>query len=96
MGRTPECPRSEKGDRNELWDYVRYLESEIERLKEGRFTQEEFQNLCHNFDTSDVCRFREGCRQYQLQLFGREALNAAVVQEVSETLTQFVKEIRTL
>ncbi len=48
------------------------LLAEIQRLKEGRFTEEEFQNLCHNFSACDRQRFQEGCRQYQEKLFGPE------------------------
>lgn len=35
------------------------LEEEITRLKSGDFTEEEFQNLCHNFDESDKDRLHE-------------------------------------
>lgn len=49
------------------------LEREIERLKAGRFTEEEFQNLCHNFTPDDACRFKKGCEEYQKKLFGDKA-----------------------
>ncbi len=45
--------------------------NEIERLKCGDFTEEEFQNLCHNFTEEDVCRFKKGCEQYQKKLFSK-------------------------
>lgn len=46
------------------------LLKEITRLKEGNFTEEEFQNLCHNFSADDKCRFKQGCVDYQRKLFG--------------------------
>ena len=46
------------------------LREEVERLKSGNFTEEEFQNLCHNMTTDDLCRFRKGCEEYQRKLFG--------------------------
>ena len=46
------------------------LAAEVERLKRGDFTEEEFQNLCHNFSEDDVCRFKQGCEEYQRKLFG--------------------------
>lgn len=47
------------------------LRAEVERLKAGNFTEEEFQNLCHNLDGSDADRFRAGCRSYQQKLFSQ-------------------------
>ncbi|HUT60193.1 MAG TPA: hypothetical protein VNA25_20290 [Phycisphaerae bacterium] len=35
------------------------------------FTEEEFQNLCHNFGEDDAERFCDGCDSYQRKLFGR-------------------------
>lgn len=47
------------------------LKKEIVRLKEGNFTSEEFQNLCHNLPKECGREiFTEGCKQYQLKLFG--------------------------
>lgn len=46
---------------------------EIDRLKAGRFTEDEFQNLCHTFSADDACRFRQGCEEYQRKLFGSSA-----------------------
>lgn len=43
---------------------------EIDRLKRGDFTEEEFQNLCHNFSHDDAARFKAGCEKYQRKLFG--------------------------
>ncbi len=43
--------------------------AEIERLLRGEFTEEEFQNLCHNFSEDDESRFKEGCKAYQDKLF---------------------------
>jgi hypothetical protein len=49
---------------------VEELKLEIKRLKEGRFTEEEFQNLCHTFTKDDAERFCNGCEEYQKLLFG--------------------------
>ena len=46
------------------------LLTEVDRLKRGEFTEEEFQSLCHNFSEDDACRFRQGCVEYQRKLFG--------------------------
>lgn len=46
------------------------LIEEIKRLKRGDFTEEEFQNLCHNMKPDDLRRFRQGCEDYQDKLFG--------------------------
>lgn len=45
---------------------------DIERLKRGEFTPEEFQNLCHNRTVQDgYPAFIEGCANYQREMFGR-------------------------
>jgi hypothetical protein len=49
---------------------IEFLKNEIERLKSGNFTEEEFQNLCHNLTTDDAERFCNGCEEYQKKLFG--------------------------
>jgi hypothetical protein len=41
-------------------DRAMMAEAEVERLKKGDFTEEEFQNLCHNFSEDDECRFKKG------------------------------------
>jgi hypothetical protein len=51
-------------------EQVGVLLAEIDRLKAGRFTEEEFQNLCHQFTPDDRERFEAGCRAYQAKLFG--------------------------
>lgn len=48
------------------------LLTESDRLRSGRFTEDEFQNLCHNFNQDDCNEFCEGCLQYQIKLFGDE------------------------
>lgn len=45
---------------------------EIQRLKQGNFTEEEFQNLCHNFSEDDEVRFKQGCIDYQKKLFCKD------------------------
>lgn len=46
---------------------------EVERLRAGSFTPQEFQNLCHNFDEKDREVFVAGCIEYQKKLFGESA-----------------------
>lgn len=41
-----------------------------QRLREGKFTEEEFQNLCHAFSPEDQERFKTGCKEYWKKLFG--------------------------
>jgi hypothetical protein len=55
---------------------------EIARLREGNFTPEEFQNICHNLPPScGPAEFRRGCRDYQRRLFGPEAVTALEREE---------------
>lgn len=49
------------------------LVEEVRRLRAGRFTEEEFQALCHQMSEDDFCRFARGCAEYQAKLFGRSA-----------------------
>lgn len=35
-----------------------------------KFTEEEFQDICHNLSPDDEKRFKEGCMQTQVKLFG--------------------------
>lgn len=60
-----------------LKDLVIRLNNEVCRLKNGDFTEEEFQNLCHNMKVDghpvtedDICRFKTQCELYQQKLFG--------------------------
>lgn len=46
---------------------------EIERLLRGDFTEEEFQNLCHNFSEDDAQRFCNGCIEYNKKMFGEKS-----------------------
>lgn len=45
-------------------------EREIERLKSGQFTLEEFHNLCHDKFPCSRDEFDQGCIEYQRKLFG--------------------------
>lgn len=54
---------------------------EVERLRTGRFTPEEFQNLCHGFDENDKEVFVAGCLEYQRKLFGPATATAAPVEQ---------------
>src|SRR4026208_1549117 len=51
-------------------------EDEIQRLKEGNFTPEEFQNLCHNLQGKGRDDFEIGCIQYQEKLFGKKQIDS--------------------
>lgn len=46
------------------------LKTENERLKAGKFTPAELQNLCHNLKPDDLRAFRAGCEDYAAKLFG--------------------------
>lgn len=59
-------------ERDILLETLAYLAGEVQRLKEGRFTPEEFQNLCHMKQVQDGFEsFAQGCREYQKKLFGK-------------------------
>lgn len=62
----------QEGMSDRLHGKIEKLEAEITRLKRGDFTEEEFQNLCHNLSekVEDECKFKEGCIAYQKKLFG--------------------------
>lgn len=57
-----------------LVEKMQKLEEENKRLREGRFTDPELQNLCHNLDEKDERAFSAGCVEYQKKLFGRCSL----------------------
>ncbi len=77
----------------ELQSEVNRLKIEIARLKDGNFTPEEFQNLCHNLhlkgtDSTSNCResdFRTGCLDYQDKLFGKKKRYQTIVQVAEDT-----------
>lgn len=50
---------------------VQLLIAELERLQKGDFTEEEFQNLCHNFNEDDAERHKQGCIEYHKLLFSK-------------------------
>lgn len=59
-------------------------QAEVARLKAGKFTEEEFQGLCHGFGEQDRARFCDGCSLYQRKLFGvsrEEELRAALAEQ---------------
>jgi Tfp pilus assembly protein PilO len=55
---------------NDLKQQHAAMKAEVERLKRGDFTEEEFHNLCHNLSEDDEQRFKQGCSDYQKKLFG--------------------------
>jgi multidrug resistance efflux pump len=53
--------------------------AEVERLKRGDFTADEFQNLCHNNTEMEAAgntaeEFCKGCETYQVKLFGKSPI----------------------
>jgi hypothetical protein len=48
------------------------LSLDFERLHDGRFTDLEFQALCHGVGTDRCNEFCDGCMLYQLKMFGPE------------------------
>lgn len=84
------------GTRLECWATVSLvaLREENERLKSGRFSPDELQQLCHHLSEQPAQRdaFLQGCGDYQRKLFGTDqreqlflaalaALNAAVAAD---------------
>lgn len=71
---------------------VNELKEEVVRLKEGRFTEEEFQNLCHTpgCDTESCGRFQRGCFEYWIKLFGylpaRDTLHGRILTILEQQL----------
>lgn len=55
---------------SELRMWVTIWKGEVQRLKAGKFTEEEFQNLCHNLDSDCPFRFGRGCIEYNKKMFG--------------------------
>lgn len=51
-------------------DVLRSMIDEIVRLRSGRLTPDELQNLCHNLTPSDRVAFFQGCEAEQRKLFG--------------------------
>ena len=56
-------------------DRIKLLEAEVERLKRGDFTDDEFQNLCHSMPQAKMNCFQKGCEEYQKKLFGSGSLS---------------------
>jgi hypothetical protein len=49
---------------------LKAAQQEIERLKSGKFSHEEFHNLCHENYPCNRLAFERGCEEYQEKLFG--------------------------
>lgn len=87
-------------------EHIGSLESLVVRLREGNFTPDELQNLCHNLPPSDCRYFQAGCGAYQVKLFGenttvahlaslielgsRDALGVDLGDEASTRLALFI------
>jgi hypothetical protein len=57
----------------ELTDLKQQLvetKAEVERLRRGDFTEEEFHDLCHNLSEDNEQRFKQAFSDYQKKLFG--------------------------
>ena len=68
---------------------IKLLRQEIERLKEGNFTEKEFQNLCHNKQVQDGFEnFCNGCDEFQKQLFNRNGK-----QELKNKITEYCRNL---
>lgn len=65
---------------------VEELKNEVDRLKEGRFTDEELQNLCHNLTCAQREAFEKGCREYTDRLFGADPPLPLIQPEVEFSL----------
>jgi hypothetical protein len=82
-------------------DNLFYLQAEIlqlqadnNRLKAGKFTPEELQNLCHE-QQGNAESFAQGCCAYQVELFGRSP-TADKIKEREEALSNANKLIEEL
>lgn len=64
-------------------------QQEVERLRAGNFTPQEFQNLCHGFDENDREVFVAGCLEYQRKLFGDSATAAPVEQSEHDSCSHW-------
>lgn len=77
---TPDAPVGPK-DIEGLLTEIDALSAEVKRLKAGDFTEEEFQNFCHNRSVQEgACRFREGCERYTEKLFGHNLWELPVLR----------------
>lgn len=65
--------------------------AEIERLREGEFSDEEFQHLCHCVPETDREAFFTGCADYQRSLLG-EADRDRFVAALNELFALFTKD----
>jgi len=54
---------------------------DVGRLRAGKFTPEELQNLCHNVSEADKVAFFAGCAEYQRKLFGESAHDRSEFEE---------------
>lgn len=71
-GREGDCPHG-----LHPFNCIACLRRELERLRRGDFTPEEFQALCHHLDERPGCTreaFEQGCREYQMKLFGADPI----------------------
>lgn len=69
-------------------------QAEVERLKRGDFTPEEFQNLCHHKDEKPGCtpaEFNQGCEEYQRKLFGTADVDG--LRKANELLNKGMESI---
>jgi hypothetical protein len=67
------------------------LQAENNRLKAGKFTPEELQNLCHE-QQGNAESFAQGCCAYQVELFGRSP-TADKIKELEAKIEQFKKDV---
>lgn len=80
----------------ELNNKIHDLGNEVTRLKEGRFTEDEFQALCHKFPKMAGCRFHEedcqrfckGCLNYWVNLFGKDKLTPVLVSAAKDVISK--------
>lgn len=80
-----------KHRRNMLGNALSFLSNEVDRLKAGNFTPDEFQNFCGDCTVQDGFEsFVQGCRTYQKQLFnGRsDGPNAMFCEHANEVPAQ--------
>lgn len=79
-------------DVDDLRGQLQVALKECERLKAGKFSPTELQNLCHNLDESDYSAFCDGCSRYQKELFGKSREES--LKEIYDSIERELSQLR--
>lgn len=86
-------------ERDDLRRSLEEAEITLARWREGDFTPEEFQNLCHNMEGKvDPQAHCDGCEQYHIKLFGFSPITKSKeeVAGLRQTVDRLHEELDTL